>query len=183
MVAAGLEIPLTALTADSGSSNRSAAETLETPTLKAMQARQQLWTGFFERLFEYLGKPKITVVWGKIEDGDMLRNIQAVTAAVPMNVLHAEEIRELIVTALELQSAKGLPTEEELGLSFASNTEMGKASLETAKNPPQPVAAPGSKPGQSTNSKNKAQSAAPSYGDNSNRKAVGQHAYSQGRNG
>lgn len=46
MVAAGLEVPLTSLTADGGSSNRSAAETLETPTLKAMKARQQLWGGF-----------------------------------------------------------------------------------------------------------------------------------------
>jgi hypothetical protein len=185
MVAAGLEIPLTALTADSGSSNRSAAETLELPTLKAMKARQELWGGFFGRLFDYLGKPDIKVVWGRIDAGEVLRNIQAITTAIPMNVLHAEEIRELIVTALDITTDKGLPTEEELGLSFQTNTEMGKAALKTAKNPPQPVVAPGapgSKPGESTNSKKPA-SNAPSYGDNSNRSAVGQHSYSQGRNG
>ena len=184
MVAAGLEIPLTSLTADGGSSNRSAAETLETPTLKAMKARQQLWGGYFERLFDYLGKPNVKAVWGKIEPGDLLRQIQAITAAVPMNVLHAEEIREFIVTALELTSDKDLPTEEELGLAFASNTEMGKAALKTAQNPPAPVgpggATPGSKPGASTNSKNKAQSSSPSYGDNSNRKAVGNNSYTKG---
>ena len=184
MVAAGLEVPLTSLTADGGSSNRSAAETLETPTLKAMKARQQLWGGFFERLFDYVGKPNVKVVWGQIDPGDVLRRIQAITAAVPMNVLHAEEVRDLIVTAMEIENDKELPTEEELGLAFASNTEMGKAALKTAQNPPAPAApgAPGSKPGQSTNSKNKAQSSSPSYGDNSNRSAVGQHKYSQGRN-
>lgn len=184
MVAAGLEIPLTALTSDSGSSNRSAAETLETPTLKAMKARQQLWSGYFERLFDYLGKPDVKVIWGKIESGDLLRNLQAVAAGVAMNVLHAEEIRELVTVALELQSSKGLPTEEQLGLSYQGNTEMGKASLKTAQNPPQP-ASPAGKPNGSGNQPKaasagngkKAQSNAPSYGDNSNRKAVGQNNY------
>lgn len=185
MVAAGLEIPLTSLTADGGSSNRSAAETLEAPTLKAMKARQQLWGGYFERLFDYLGKPNVKVIWGQIDAGDILRKMQAITAALPLNVLHAEELRELVVTALEIQSGKELPTEEELGLSFPSNTEIGKAALKTAQNPPAPVAAPGSgvskpngagnQPG-SGNGK-KAQSNAPSYGDNSNRKAVGQNNY------
>jgi hypothetical protein len=189
MVAAGLEIPLTSLTADGGSSNRSAAETLETPTLKAMKARQHSWDGFFERMFNYLGKPDVKVVWSKIDPGDLLRSIQAITAAVPMNVLHAEEIREFIVTALELTSDKELPTEEELGLAFASNTEMGKAALKTAQNPPAPVAPGASKPNgsgnmpkaaSSGNGKNKAQSNSPSYGDNSNRSAVGNNKYTKG---
>lgn len=186
MVAAGLEIPLTALTSDSGSSNRSAAETLEQPTLKAMKARQQLWSGYFERLFAYLGKPDVKITWGKIEQGDVLRNIQAITGTQSLNVLHAEEVRELVKVALEIENDKELPTEEELGLVYAGNTESGKASLEAQKNPPAPAGpagAAGSKPGQSTNSTKKAQSNAPSYGDNSNRKAVGQHKYSNGRNG
>ncbi len=192
MIAAGLEIPLTSLTADGGSSNRSAAETLETPTLKAMKARQQLWGGYFERLFDYLGKPNVKVIWGKIDAGDLLRQMQAIAAAIPLNVLHAEELRELTVTALEITSDKALPTEEELGLMWAGNTEMGKAALKTAQNPPAPVA-PGGAPkpngsgnqpkGASSGNGKKAQSNSPSYGDNSNRKAVGQHKYSQGRNG
>lgn len=187
MVAAGLEIPLTSLTADSGSSNRSAAETLETPTLKAMKARQQLWGGFFERLFDYLGKPNIKVVWGQIDAGDLLRKIQAITAAQPLNVLHAEELRELVVTALELTTSKGLPTEEQLGLTNPSNTTAGKLGMEAQKKAmSDPNGSGNQPPGASTgngNSVKKAQSNAPSYGDNSNRKAVGQHKYSQGRNG
>lgn len=187
MIAAGLEIPLTSLTADGGSSNRSAAETLETPTLKAMKARQQLWGGYFERLFDYLGKPNVKVVWGQIDAGDLLRRMQAIVAAIPLNVLHAEELRELTVTALEIQGDRELPTEEELGLAHVGNTEMGKAALKTAQNPPAPVAAPGagvSKPNGSGNAGasssgngKKAHSNSPSYGDNSNRKAVGQNNY------
>ena len=184
MVAAGLEVPLTSLTADGGSSNRSAAETLETPTLKAMKARQQLWGGFFERLFDYVGKPNVKAVWGKIDPGDLLRQMQAITAALPLNVLHAEELRELVVIALELNDSRELPTEEELGLAFPSNTEIGKAALKTAQNPPAPVGAgvskpngSGNQPGSGNGKASKAQSNSPSYGDNSNRKAVGQNNY------
>lgn len=185
MIAAGLEIPLTSLTADGGSSNRSAAETLEAPTLKAMKARQQLWGGYFERLFDYLGKPNVKVIWGQIDSGDLLRKMQSITAALPLNVLHAEELRELVKTALEIQNDKGLPSEKELGLAFASNTELGKAALKTAKNPPAPVVAPGAgvpKPNGAGNQPGagngkKAQSNSPSYGDNSNRAAVGQNNY------
>lgn len=185
MIAAGLEIPLTSLTADGGSANRSSAETLETPTLKAMKARQQLWGGYFERLWDYLGKKDVKTVWGKIDAGDLLRQMQAIAAAIPLNVLHAEELRELTVTALEIENERGLPTEEQLGLTHVGNTEMGKAALKTAQNPPAPVAGgpagkPGSTPGKSTNSTKKAQSNSPSYGDNSGRKAVGSHSYSKG---
>lgn len=187
MVAAGLEIPLTALTADGGSSNRSAAETLETPTLKAMKARQQLWTGFFKRLFDYLGKPDVKVIWGKVDVVDIQRFMTALVAAQPLNVLHAEEIRELIKIAFELDNDNKLPTEEELGLTNPSNTTAGKQQMEIAKiqaENPAPAAAggkPGAKP--AAGGGKKPASAAPSYGDNSNRKAVGQHKYSNGRNG
>jgi len=190
MVAAGLEIPLTTITSDSGSSNRSAAETLEAPTMKAMKARQQLWGGFFERLFHYLGKEDVKCIWGKIDLGDLLRNLQAIAAVTPLNVLHAEEVRAFVETVLELQSDKGLPTEEQLGLVSPVNTAMGKAALKTAQNPPAPVVAgapgkPGAtKPGTTPQKTvKKAQSNAPSYGDNSSRKAQGQHKASQGRNG
>lgn len=184
MVAAGLEIPLTALTADGGSSNRSAAETLETPTLKAMKARQQLWSGFFERLFTYLGKPNVKIKWGKVDVVDIQRFMTALTAIVPLNVLHAEEIRELAVVALEIETDRKLPTEEELGLMNPSNTVAGKAEMENAKKQAeQPKVAPGAPAAGGGKTTKKPASAAPSYGDNSNRSAVGQHKYSNGRNG
>lgn len=183
MVAAGLEIPLTSLTADSGSSNRSAAETLEAPTMKAMKARQQLWGSYFTRLFDYLGKPDVRVVWGKIDSGDLLRNLQAIAAVTPLNVLHAEEVRNFVQTTLEIVNDKELPTEEELGLVYAGNTEQGKAALKTAQNPPAPAAGAPTRPGTTPQQgAKKAQSSSPSYGDNSSRKAQGQHKASQGRN-
>jgi hypothetical protein len=184
MVAAGLEIPLTSLTSDSGSSNRSAAETLEAPTLKAMKARQQLWGSYFSRLFDYLGKSDVKVIWGKIDAGDLLRNLQAIAAVTPLNVLHAEEVRAFVKTTLEIVNDKELPTEEELGLVYTGNTELGKAGLKTAQNPPAPAAGAATKPGTTPQQgAKKAQSASPSYGDNSSRKAQGQHKASQGRNG
>ena len=160
MVAAGLEIPLTTLTSDGGNSNRSGAETLNEPTIKAMQARQQLWSGFYRRLFTYLGKPNVKVIWGRMSDGDIQRAINAVVAAVPMNVLSAQEVRDLFVAILGLQEGEGLPTEEDLGLMHS----LAKQEAEVAQ------AA-------------KDKSADPSYGDDSNRNAVGQHEYYQGKNG
>lgn len=160
MVAAGLEIPLTTLTSDGGNSNRSGAETLNEPTIKAMQARQQLWSGFYRRLFTYLGKPNVKVIWGRMSDGDIQRAINAVVAAVPMNVLSAQEVRDLFVAILGLQEGEGLPTEEDLGLMHS----LAKQEAEDAQ------AA-------------KDKSADPSYGDDSNRNAVGQHEYYQGKNG
>lgn len=164
MVAAGLEIPLTTLTSDGGSSNRSGAETLNEPTIKAMQARQKLWSGFYRRLFTYLDKPNVKVIWGRMSDGDIQRAINAVVAAVPMNVLSAQEVRDLFVAILGLPDDGKLPTEEELGLMYS----LAKAEAEAA-----------------TAAKDAARDATadPSNGDNGARDAVGQHAYSQGKNG
>jgi hypothetical protein len=112
----------------------------------------------------------------------------ALVAAQPLNVLHAEEIREVVKIAFELDNDNKLPTEEELGLTNPSNTSAGKAEMENAKlAAQQPKVAPGA-PGAAgakpaAGKAKKPASAAPSYGDNSNRSAVGQHKYSQGRNG
>jgi hypothetical protein len=151
-----------------------------------MKARQQLWTGFFQKLFDYLGKPDVKVIWGKVDVVDIQRFMTALVAAQPLNVLHAEEIRELIKIAFELDNDNKLPTEEELGLTNPSNTTAGKQQMEIAKiQAENPAPAAGGKPGAkpAAGGAKKPASAAPSYGDNSNRKAVGQHKYSNGKNG
>ena len=184
MVAAGLEIPLTTLTSDGGNSNRSGAETLNEPTIKAMQARQQLWSGFYRRLFNYLDKPNVKVIWGRMSDGDIQRAIQAVVAAVPRNVLSAEEVRALFVAILGLQEGS-MPTEEELGLMLEANTTAGKEAAELAKKAaenPAPVVGGDGKPKPKPPAKTKNASQSPSYGDNGARNAVGQNKYTQGRN-
>lgn len=54
-IAAGLEVSLVVITRDPGSGNRATAETLDLPTLKAMESRQQLHTDRFLELFEFWG--------------------------------------------------------------------------------------------------------------------------------
>lgn len=55
MVAAALDVPVTALLSDPGQTGaRAVAETLELPTRLAMQQRQQLWTATFDAVYGYV---------------------------------------------------------------------------------------------------------------------------------
>lgn len=162
MIAAGMEIPLTALTADAGSANRSGSETLAEPTIKAMETRQKLWSNYYERLFAYFGK-EVRVVWPKIESEPTLKKIQAIASALPSNVLHAQEVRDYIVTALGIDNDKELPTEEELGLMLLTMQKEAEAADKAAAE--------------------KAQSADPSYGDHQNREEEGARTYEPGTYG
>lgn len=156
-VAAGLEVPLTDLLSDSSLSNRSAAETLTASKLAAMVSRQKSWKLFFERLFAFWGKD-VEATFEVIEDETTIKKIQGVQMAAGMNVLHAEEVRDLLIKALDLETGKGLPTEAELGLLILAQIKADEAA-EKAEN-------------------NAQDQLDPSYGDNSNRDdAGGAHAY------
>lgn len=170
MVAAGLDIPLTALTNDGGSSNRSGAETLEAPTAKAMKARQEFWKALYKKLFKWFGIEKVEPIYGSMDTPDVLRQIQAVQAAASMFVLSAEEVRELVLVALEIQTDKGMPDEKALGNLLL---EMNRQAEQAEKAAAQQAETEKMKLG----AQKKAQSADASYGDNSNRKAVGAHNY------
>lgn len=63
-IASGLQVSKVVITSDPGSGNRATAETLDLPTLKAMEARQQLHTDRFTELFDFWGA-KITPVVNK----------------------------------------------------------------------------------------------------------------------
>lgn len=54
-IASGLEVSLVVITSDPGSGNRATAETLDLPTLKAMESRQKIHTERFLELFEFWG--------------------------------------------------------------------------------------------------------------------------------
>ena len=159
-VAAGLEVPLTDLLSDSSLSNRSAAETLTASKLAAMVERQKSWASFFQRLFTFWGKDKVEVHFKPIETDVTYKMIQAVAQASTLNVLHAEEIREMLVEILNIETEKGLPTEEELGLLILAQQKKDEA-----------------------NSNANPDSSNPSYGDNTNRDDVGQHEYTNGDDG
>ncbi|ALY08381.1 portal protein [Arthrobacter phage Amigo] len=165
MVAAGLEIPLTTLTSDAGSANRSAGETLSEPTIKAMEMRQKVWTTFYERVFAYFGKT-VKVVWPKIESEPTLKRVQAMTTAMSANVLHAQEVRDYLVSALGIDNDNKLPTEEELGLLIlAAKQAEEQADKAAAAKANQPA------------------SANPSYGDHENRDVEGARQYEPGTYG
>jgi len=166
MVAAGLEIPLTTLTADAGSANRSAGETLSEPTIKAMEMRQKLWGDYYTRVFNYFGKT-VKVVWPKIESEPTLKRIQAMTTAMTANVLHAQEVRDYIVTALGIDNDNKLPTEEELGLLILAAKQAAEQADKAA------AAKAAEKPA----------SANPSYGDHENRDVEGARSYEPGTYG
>lgn len=170
MVAAGLDIPLTALTNDGGSSNRSGAETLEAPTAKAMAARQEFWKVIYRKVFEFFGIKNVKPIYGTMDTPDVLRQIQAVQTAASMFVLSAEEVRDLVLIALEIQTDKKMPTEKELGNLLLEMNRQAEQAEKAAK-------AQADTEKMKMNSAPKTQSGNKSYGDNSNRKAVGAHNY------
>lgn len=163
-VAAGLEIPLTDLLSDSSLSNRSAAETLSESKLAAMQQRQKSWGLFFERLFAFWGK-SVEAWFEPIESDPTYRQVQSVMLAAASHVLSAEEVRELLVAAFHLNTDADLPTEEELGLLIL---EQVKAEEQQAQAVEQQ---------QNAAEQKAAEQNSPSYGDNTNRSEIGQHAY------
>ena len=109
MVAAGLEIPLSAMLAeDAGSSDA----LLDATTAKAMQARQRLWADAFEDMFRYMGIPKPRVIFPPIQSAPVHRVVQAIITAAASGVLYPDEVRGLIVKAMldyGIEPKPGLP--------------------------------------------------------------------------
>lgn len=123
-IAAGLEVSLVVITRDPGSGNRATAETLDLPTLKAMESRQQLHTDRFLELFEFwganihqpLGKkntkeitevekpdtqktqdsgPDVAIVtWPQIYTETSKDRVTALGTAVELGVLYKQEARK-----------------------------------------------------------------------------------------
>ena len=117
MIAAGLEIPLPMLTSDPGSGNRATAETLDTPTNTAMEARQQLMDDAIKRVFTALGVPNVELDWPPVSEDPLHRLIQAYDMAGRTGVLFPREWRELILKAVKLETTTiEPPTEDELPL-------------------------------------------------------------------
>ena len=106
MVAAGLEIPLSALLSEDAGS---ADALLDPTTAKAMQARQRLWAAEFARMFTYFGvvKPKIT--FPPIQAAPVHRVVQAIVTAAASGVLFPEEVRGLMVKAMIDYGIDALP--------------------------------------------------------------------------
>ena len=113
-VAAGLNVPVNELTADAGEANRASAETLTGTNEKIFKERQAEHKTFFEQVFAYFGMT-IEVEFPPITEEAVYRAVQALFQAAQLNVMSAEEVRELLVQIFDLDPTAGVPTEEQLG--------------------------------------------------------------------
>lgn len=117
-IAAGLEVSKVVILSDSGASNRAAEGSLDLPTLKAMEARQQVHVERFMEIFEF---------WGAKVDLNM--SSQLLTVEEEMEVYEsagekpqASEYASVLFPPIETSSEKdhvaALGTAQELGVLF-----------------------------------------------------------------
>jgi hypothetical protein len=106
-IAAGLEISVDVVL--SSSKNSGAGSTLDQPTLKAMEARQKLWTNSFLDLFEFWGDDDVKITWRNIDEDETHRRVQSVQLAYDGGMLHQEEARKEILEMLRI-----VPTDDSM---------------------------------------------------------------------
>lgn len=108
MIASALEVSIVALLADPGTSGAyGTAQTLDTPTMKAMQARQNTWSLFYKRILRFMGATNVEITWPSIEVEPIHRMIQSLAMAWESGVLNPEEFRSAIVDTLDIPTADG----------------------------------------------------------------------------
>ena len=106
-IASGLEVSLDVIL--SSSENSGAGSTLDLPTLKAMEARQKLWTNSFLDLFEFWNDDDAKIIWRNIDEDETHRRIQSVQLAYDGGLLHQEEARKETLEMLRI-----VPTSPEM---------------------------------------------------------------------
>ena len=112
MVASALEVSVVALLSDPGTSGAyGTAQTLDVPTLKAMEARQHVWTLFYKRIMNFIGAKDVEINWPKIETEPSQRVAQSLILAYEAGALWEDELRDAIVEALDIKKMRpDLPT-------------------------------------------------------------------------
>ena len=103
MVASALEVSVVALMSDPGTSGAyGVAQTLDVPTLKAMQARQKLWELYMGRIFRFFGDKKVTVNWPKMESESSYRQLQSLALAKESGAIWMDEFRASVLDELDI---------------------------------------------------------------------------------
>ena len=105
MVASALEVSVVALLSDPGTSGAyGTAQTLDVPTVKAMEARQAVWTQFYFRIMKFLGAKVETleINWPKIETEPSQRTMQSLALAKETGALWEDEYRNAVIEALDI---------------------------------------------------------------------------------
>jgi hypothetical protein len=122
MIASGLEVSVVALLADPGSSGSyGTAQTLDTPTQKAMEIRQRAWSSLMKRVLRYMGAPSdIEITWPSIETEPTHRMVQALAMAWESGILEADEFRAAILDILDIVPIQVAPPR---GVMMPNNTE------------------------------------------------------------
>ena len=103
MVASALEVSVVTLMSDPGTSGAyGTAQTLDVPTIKAMEARQKIWEQFFKRILKFMGARTVNVKWPKMESEATYRRIQAVSLAYEAGGLWEDEYRSAVLDELDV---------------------------------------------------------------------------------
>jgi hypothetical protein len=103
MVASALEVSVVALLSDPGTSGAyGTAQTLDVPTIKAMEARQHVWTMFYKRIMDFMGAREVEINWPKIETEPSQRLMQALALAKETNAIWEDEYREAVIETLDI---------------------------------------------------------------------------------
>jgi hypothetical protein len=103
MVASALEVSVVALMSDPGTSGAyGVAQTLDVPTLKAMQARQKLWELYMARIFRFFGDKKVVVKWPKMESESSYRQLQSLALAKESGAIWMDEFRASVLDELDI---------------------------------------------------------------------------------
>jgi hypothetical protein len=110
MVASALEVSVVALLSDPGTSGAyGTAQTLDVPTLKAMEARQHVWTQFYRRVMDFIGVKDISINWPKIESEPSQRMMQALALAHETGAIWDDEYREAVIETLDVPRLHATP--------------------------------------------------------------------------
>jgi len=116
MVASALEVSVVALLSDPGTSGAyGTAQTLDVPTVKAMEARQQVWTLFYRRVMKFLGANmlELEINWPKIETEPSQRMMQALALAHEAGALWDDEFRDAVIETLDIAKLHNMPPSDQ----------------------------------------------------------------------
>jgi len=106
---------------DPGSSGAyGTAQTLDVPTVKAMEARQQVWTLFYKRVLNLLGAKGTTVEWPKIETEASQRVMQSLALAYESQAIWQDEFRDAVLETLDVKKMHSTPPVADNGSSDSS---------------------------------------------------------------
>lgn len=128
-IASGLQVSKVVITSDPGSGNRATAETLDLPTLKAMEARQLLHTERFIELFDFWGATITPVVNKKNGERETKEDDQVGSEQATTTETFAVVSWPQIISDTTKDRITALGTATELGVLFKQ--EARKDALDT----------------------------------------------------